>query len=238
MKIDTLEAAKAVQPHLKEEANLGQKLQLAEFLGRHGMRDGYPYAMEHLSEGGLTEEAVAALVAIRDPKTPGVLRDILKNSNDLTWSAVAVRALGALGEKDLAPRFLEMAGDFKRPLALPALLALADLGDLEALPRVKVALTSRKDEIVLTGIRAAQKLIPRSAEKEEALRGQLAGLVADGDASEGVRLAALNALVALKDAHVDNALAVAERDGSLEGTSLQARVEELLRLRKVKLPQA
>jgi hypothetical protein len=235
-KIDTLDAARAVQPHLKEEADLYGKLQIAEFLGRHGMRDGYPYAMEHLSEGGaMTEVAVAALAAIREPKAPAVLRDILKNSNDLTWSAVAVRALGALKEKDLAPSFLEMADDFKRPLALPALLALADLGDVKALPRLKAALNSRKDEIVLTGIRAAVKLIPLSQEKEEGLRDQLAALVADGDASQEVRLAALNALAALKDPRLDKALAAAERDASLEGSGLLGRVEELLRLRKVKL---
>ena len=48
MKINTDNAAKALQPHLREEMNLSRKLDLAEFLGRHGIRDGYPYAIEHI----------------------------------------------------------------------------------------------------------------------------------------------------------------------------------------------
>lgn len=234
-KIDTLPAARALQPHLKEEAELYRKLRVAEFLGKHGIRDGYPYAMEHLSEGHLAEQATAALVAIRDPRTPEVLRDILETSNDTSWNSVAVRALGAFGEKDLAPQFLEMASDFKRPLALPALLALADLGEPKALPRIKEGLASRKDEIVLTAARAARKLIPVSKEKEDGLRDQLAGLLADADASQQVRLAALNTLEALKDPRLEKALTATVRDGALEGSGLMVRAEELLRQRKTKL---
>src|SRR5206468_1361889 len=108
LKINSPEAAKALLPHLREESDLFRKLQIAEVLGRHGMRDGYPYAMEHLSEPGLLEQAVAALAAIREPKAAGVLRDILKTSNDTAWNAVAIRALGALGEKEVAGRCLEI----------------------------------------------------------------------------------------------------------------------------------
>jgi hypothetical protein len=49
IKINTEDAAKALQAHLREEMNLSRKLELAEFLGRHGIRDGYPYAIEHMS---------------------------------------------------------------------------------------------------------------------------------------------------------------------------------------------
>ena len=90
-KIDTDAAANAVLPHLKEEEDLHRKLVLAAFLGKHGLRDGYPYAMEHLSEPGLVEQAAAALAAIRDPRTVPVLRDILKTSNDTTWNSAAIR---------------------------------------------------------------------------------------------------------------------------------------------------
>ncbi len=115
-KIDTDEAARAMRPHLKEEFNLYRKLMIAAFLGRHGIRDGYPYAMEHVSEPGLTEAAVQALAAIKDPRAVPVLRQILKESNDTTWNSAAIRALGALGEKEFAPQFLEYIQDIFQKL--------------------------------------------------------------------------------------------------------------------------
>ena len=71
MKIDTDNAAKALQPHLVQETNLQRKIEIAEFLGRHGIRDGYPYAIEHMSEPYLREEAILALAAIREPRAVG-----------------------------------------------------------------------------------------------------------------------------------------------------------------------
>ena len=115
IKIDTDDAAKALQPHLAEETDLARKLEIAEFLGRHGIRDGYPYAIEHMSEPHLREIAIAALAAIREPRAIGELRKILSTSNDVAWNSAAVRALGRLGVADLAPQFLEMARDAKNP---------------------------------------------------------------------------------------------------------------------------
>ena len=100
MKIDTDDAAKALQPHLVQETNLQRKIEIAEFLGRHGIRDGYPYAIEHMSEPYLREEAISALAAIREPRAVGELRKILETSNDVAWNSAAVRALGALGTSD------------------------------------------------------------------------------------------------------------------------------------------
>ncbi len=37
---------------------------MAEFLGRHGIHDGYPYAIEHMAEPELLDQAIAALAAI------------------------------------------------------------------------------------------------------------------------------------------------------------------------------
>ncbi len=144
-KIDTEEAAKAMLAHLKEEQDIYRKLMIAEFLGRHGMRDGYPYAMEHLSEPGLVELAVKALAAIRDPRSAPVLREILKTSNDTTWNSVAIRALGALGEKEMTAQFLEIVQDLKNPLAPAALIALGDLAEVKALPKVREGIASRND---------------------------------------------------------------------------------------------
>jgi HEAT repeat protein len=237
-KINTAEAARALQPHLKEEGDLHRKLQIAELLGRHGLGDGYPYAMEHLSEPHLVDQAVAALAAIRDPQTVPVLRDILKNSNDHGWNSVAIRALGALGEKEFAARFLEIVGDLKHPLAPAALVALGDLGEVKALPRVREGLASRNERVALASARAAQKLLAVPEVKEEALREQLAALLGDADASMALRLAALEALVAVKDGRLDRALRAAVHDAALEGSALLERSERLLRERKVTLVAA
>src|SRR5258707_885947 len=80
----------------------------------------------------LLEEAVAALAAIGDPRTVPALRDILQTSNNTAWNGVAIRVLGALGEKEFAPQFLEIVQDLKRPLAAQALVALGDLGEGKA----------------------------------------------------------------------------------------------------------
>lgn len=234
-RIDTEEAAKAMLPHLKEEADLARKLQIAEFLGRHGMRDGYPYAMEHLSEPGLVEEAVAALVAIRDPKTMPVLRDILKTSNDTSWNSVAIRALGALGVKEFATPFLEIVQDLKNPLAPAALVALGGLGETKALQKVREGLASRNHRIALASARASAKLLAVQDVKADELRAELAALLADADAHIHLRQAALDALVAVNDPRLVQALRAAVRDGRLEGSELMVRTERLLRERKVKL---
>ncbi len=234
-KINTEEAARAMLLHLKEETDLYRKLEIAEFLGRHGMRDGYPYAMEHLSEPGLVEEAVFALAAMRDPRAVPVLRDILKTSNDTSWNSVAIRALGALGEKEFAESFLEMVQDLKNPLAPAALVALGDLGEVKALPKVREGLASRNARIAFASARAAAKLLAVKDVKADDLRDQLAALFADADAEAGLRLAALNALVAVNDPRLEKALKAAIRDSGLENSELMARTERLLRDRKVKL---
>ena len=131
-KIDTEDAAKALQPHLSEEKNLTGKLKMAEFLGRHGIRDGYPYAIEHMSEPYLREQAISALAAIREPRAVGELRKILTTSNDIAWNSAAVRGLGRLGVAELAPQFLEMARNAKNPLAPSSLIALGDLHETKA----------------------------------------------------------------------------------------------------------
>lgn len=230
-RIDTAEAARAVQPRLREEMDLGRKLRMAALLGRHGLRDGYPYALEHLSEPELLEDAVAALEAIREPGAVERLREILRSSNDETWNAAAVRALGRLGDRESAPRLLELVRDLKHPLAAPALIALADLGEERAIPKVREALASRGEELVEAAARAAAKFLPAADD----LRARLAELLADADGSEEARSAALEALAARPDARFDAALAAAARDPGLEGTRLLPRIHALLRERKVRL---
>jgi HEAT repeat protein len=235
LKIDTDDAAKALQPHLREEQNLFRKLQIAEMLGRHGFRDGYTFAIEHMSEPWLLEQAVAALAAIKEPQAAARLKEILETSNDLGWNAAAVRALGALGAQEMAPKFLAMIEDLKNPLAPAALIALGDLGERKALEKARDGFASRNDQVVTASARAAGKLLALPDVRDDDLRNKLAALLGDADAGLAPRTAALNALLALNDERLNAALAKVVRDSKIEGSDLMQRVEKLLRERKVKL---
>ena len=234
-KIDTDEAAQTLRPHLAEETDLLRKLQLAESLGRHGIRDGYPYAIEHLSEPGLLEQAIAALAAIREPKAGPALRTVWETSNDQAWNIAAVRALGRLGQSECAPRMLELVQDLRNPLAPSALIALGDIGEARVLPIVRRGFSSRSDEIVIACARATARLLARPEVRADDLRDRLASLLADSDASQPTRSAALDALVALNDSRLDRALASAVRDARLEGSDLLQRIEHQLGRRKTRL---
>ena len=238
-KIDTDEAASVAWPHLAIEPDLGRKLQLAEFLGRHGFRGGYPYAIEHMSSLQLQDAAVNALAAIREPKSVPELRKIWESSNDLAWNASAIRALGKLGQGDIAPRLLEVASDLKNPLAPPALIALGDLNEPKALPIVEQALNSRNDLVVIAATRAARTLLAHRPKVEagqapgDRARQRLSTLLGDSDSSLEVRLAALETLAELDEAAwLGPALGAAVLDGQSERSPLLLQVESLLTRRK------
>jgi HEAT repeat protein len=234
-RIDTDETASVLWLHLGEEGDLLRKLQLAEFLGRHGFRGGYPYAIEHMSEPALRDQAVEALAAIREPKAIAELRRIWESSHDLAWNAAAIRALGRLGQAEIAPRLLEITRDLRDPLAASALFALGDLGEERALPVVREGLASRNDDVVVAAARAARKLLSRPGIRGDDVRDRLAALLADPYATPTIRSEALEALVALDDPRLGPALAAAARDAGLEGNDLLRRVEERLAGRKEQL---
>jgi HEAT repeat protein len=236
LRIGTQTAAQALQPRLSQEQNLHRKLRIAELLGKHGMRDGYAYAIEHVSEPHLTEQAVAALVAMRDPRTVGEVQKILETSNDTTWNRAAIRILGALGEKAFAPQFSALLADWKNPLAPSALIALADLGELTVLPKINEALAARSDAIVIAGTAAARRLLVLPQVNGNDTRDRLAALLSDFSASEQTRRAALDTLLALNDPRLDRSLLIVAGDANLERSELLALVERLLRERKIKLP--
>jgi hypothetical protein len=237
MTIDTPEAARAAWPHLAEESDLTRKLRLAGFVGRHGYRGGYPYAIEHLADPNLLDVAVEALAAIREPRAIPELRAIWQKSNDLGWNAAAVRALGRLGESDIASRLLALAQDLKDPLTAPALIALGDLNETRALPLVRAGLASRSDEVVIGATRASRRLLARPGVQADDIRDALAAILADAHAAVRVRDAALQALVALDDPRLHAALGAAVRDAALEGTDLLRAVEERLAARKEAIKQ-
>jgi HEAT repeat protein len=234
-KIDTDDAARALQPHLLQETNLQRKLEIAEFLGRHGIRDGYPYAIEHMSEPYLREQAISALAAIREPRAVGELRKILEMSNDIAWNSAAVRALGALGASDFAPQFLEMARNTGNPLGPSALIALGDLHEAKALEISRAGFASRNPERLAASARAAGNLVALPGVSAGDVRDQLATLLADRGAWQPARLAALNSLLALNDPRLDGALALAVRDAGIESSNLLNKIEEQLCKRKVRL---
>jgi HEAT repeat protein len=234
-KIDTVEAATALQPHLRGEANLMRKLEIAEFLGRHGMGDGYAFAIEHMSERSLREQAVAALAAIRNPQAAEDLRKIFESSNDPAWKAAAVLALGRMGERAWAPRFLEIIDDLKHPLAAAALVALGDLKEIGALAKVREGLSSINAEVTAASADAAGKLLALPGSQANDVRDQLSSLLSDGDASPEARAAALRSLLALMDPRLDRALAKAVRDAGLEESRLLEQIEKQLRERKTAL---
>ena len=235
VKIDTDEAAKALQPHLREETDLLRKLEIAEFLGRHGIRDGYPYAIEHMSEPYLREQAISALAAIRDPRAGGELRKILETSNDVAWNSAAIRGLGRLGAVDLAPQFLQIEGNPGSPLAPSALIALGDLHEVKAMEIARAGFASRNAEMLTASARAAGNLLAVPGVSAENVRDQLATLLADPGAPQEARAAALDSLTKLDDPRLDGALVQAVRDAGLEGSDLLEKIEKLLRSRKVKL---
>ncbi len=224
-RVGTDAAAAALWPHLDEEGDPSRKLRLVAFLGRHGFRDGYARALEHLSQAALREEAVEAIAAIGEPKAIPELRRIWESSNDLAWNAAAIRALARLGQEDVTPKLLEIARAPGDPLAASALIGLGDLGSAQARPIVHEALASRRDEVVIAAARAAAKLLARPGPGGEGIRNRLAALLADVDASLPVRQAALESLVALDDPRLGPALAAVARDANLEGSPLLVEVE-------------
>ena len=236
-RIDSDEAASALWPHLDEEADLARKLELIAFLGRHGFRDGYAQAIEHLSQINLRDQAVEALGAIADPRAVPELRRIWQTSNDLAWNAAVIRALARLGQADITPKLLELARVPGDPLAPSALVGLGYLGSAEALPVVQEAIGSRSEALVIAAAQAAARLLARPDIKAEPVRDRLAALLADADAAETVRNAALDALIALDDPRLVPTLSAVARDANLEGTPLLARVESEL-VKRSKSPEA
>ncbi len=235
IKINADDAAKALQSHLREEMDLSQKLEIAEFLGRHGIRDGYPYAIEHMSEPSLREQAISALASLRDPRAVGELRKILETSNDVDWNSAAMRSLGRLGEVEFAPQFLEIARNPSNPLAPSALIALGDLHEAKALEIARTGFASRDPEMVTASARAAGNLLALATENADDLHNQLAALLADSGSPEEARAAALEAMLMLNDPRLDRALAQAVVDARIEGGNLLSKVEASLRERKVRL---
>ena len=165
------------------------------------------------------------------------LRRIWQTSNDLAWNAAVIRALARLGQADIAPKLLELARVPGDPLAPSALVALGYLGSPDALPIVQEAIGSRSEALVIAATEAAARLLARPELKSDPVRDRLAALLADADASPGVRTAALEALRSLDDPRLVKTLSSVARDANLEGTPLLLEIEREL-ARRSKAPEA
>jgi len=125
--IDSEAAVAAVRLRLKAEPDLALKLRMARTIGRHGFGDGYPFAIEHLADPGITDFAAAALGAIRDPRTNGGLWKVLETSHDQRWNAAALAGLAAVGDAKVKDRLLQLLAASRDPLLADAAAAAAYL---------------------------------------------------------------------------------------------------------------
>ncbi len=237
MKIDSEEAALALQPHLAEESNLDYKLRISAFLGRHGIDDGYAYAIEHMSDPRYRDAAVSAIAAIDRPETAEQMLEIYRSSNDVGWRQAAIRALGLLRHAPFGDELRALTTDLGHPLAPAAIQARADLGDPRVVSVLPAAMRSRSQALVVAASRAAESLFSqdavRSGGTSRELVGLLAGLARDREMSPYVREAALDALEAADDADLNEVLISMVNDRGLERTGLMDQVQELLRERSV-----
>lgn len=125
----------------------------------------------------------------------------------------------------------------QHPLAPAALIALGDLGEVGALESVRGALGSRNPQVLTAGVRAAGKLSAVQNVAADDLRGRIAAVLADANAPTEARRHALDALLALNDQQLNEALSAAILDAGLEGGELIGQIEKLAASRKLELAQ-
>ncbi len=239
IEIDTQSAAKAIRPRLAEETDLAYKLRLAAFIGHHGFDDGYPYAVEHMSDPRYLEAAVEAIGTIDKAGSAEQMLDVYSSSNDLRWQRAAVRALGLLGHQTFLDELRGLTDDLGQPLAAPALVARADMEDAAVIELLPAALSSRSTSLAVAAAKAAARLLRQQRAEykrsESEVRTVLATLARDPQAVRTVRRQALEALVDAEDPQLDEVLVAMLRDARIEQTDLLVRVRELLRERKVRI---
>jgi HEAT repeat protein len=237
VKIDNQEAAEAIRPYLKSEMDLRRKLVLAKFLGQHGFDDGYPYAIEHMSEPYVREIAIEALSAMNQAGTVEELLAIYQTSNDNNWRHAAIRALGLLGDTSSLENWLNMAADPRDALAPAAIRAVAELGDPQLLGLYATGLSSRNEVVARACAHAAKSLFESGKAKssDQGIGKALAALAIDSEASLSLRSSAFYALQAGKSKQMDAVLEVLIKDRKIEQAGLMSAVRKEIRARKLAL---
>ncbi len=241
-KLGSRAAAQVARPRLKMERHLEIKLRIAALLGRHGIRDGYSIAIEHLADGAHSKLAVEALAAIGDPRTTEVLEELLSASEDPTWAASALETFVALGNKDARARIVEILGDVHDPLFESAVEISLRLPSTPETIRALGALTSsRSHEVSTRALRSLEQLFSQLTTSDlperlhESVAMSAAATLGDPHADVAQRLAALDCLRAMKEARLDDVLHKLVDQTGLESTSLLTPIESELRRRRVAL---
>lgn len=235
MEINTKEAALLLKPQLFTEKDLTKKLVLAEFLGHYGYQNGFAFAIEHMSEPRLSQQAVAALIAIRHPRSRRELQRIWETSNDAGWQRPAIEALGGLKASEFTQRFLEIAQNPSDPLAPAAITALGRLRARSALPLIGKGLASGYRDVMVASAGAASSLLSLPAARADRIRDKLASLLADKRNGLAVRMAAFNSLKELGDSRLNSVTANVVDEAGLERTELLRRIEDFLTKHNVRL---
>jgi HEAT repeat protein len=230
-------AVAAVRLRLKAEPDLSLKLRMATMLGRHGLHDGYAFAIEHVADPGLTEIAVESLGSIREERTRDELWKILETSHDRRWNSAALAGLVAVGDPKVKDRLFGILKNSRDPLLADVLAAAGQLGDADALPLLVPLVASRNQQVAYAALRtvgklAAAKKVGREPARQEAARAVVTAVLAllsDPDADQQLRIAALDTARQLDDPRIRPALRSLADQAELEGSQLLPRVEQELR---------
>jgi HEAT repeat protein len=235
--IDSAEAVAAVRLRFKAEPDLRLKLRMAALLGRHQIHDGYALAIEHAADPGLTDVAVQAIGAIREPRSASELWNILNTSHDPAWNGAALSGLVALRDPKITDRLFVILGNPRDPLLPTAVTAAGHLGDLNSLPLIAPLTRSRNEQVVQTALSAIAKLAtpgkvgddPIGREHLETVVTSVLTLVGDQDAGMQLRVAAFNVAKTLPDERVRDEFTRLAELSVLENTPLLPRLEQHLR---------
>jgi HEAT repeat protein len=235
--IDSDEAVSTVRLRFKAEPDLSLKLRMAALLGRHQISDGYALAIEHAADPGLTEVAVRAIGAIREPHTAAELWNILDTSHDPAWNAAALAGLVAARDPKIKDRLIEILGNPRSPLLVSAVTAAGDLGDPECLPLVSPLIGSRNEQVVYAALQSVAKLATADKIGDDPERRKFLGdvvsnvlkLVADQDVNLQLRAAALDVAKNFADSRVRELVIALADESALENTLLLPRLEQQLR---------
>lgn len=157
--IDSPAAAQQARLALRTEGELLLKLRLCRFLGRHGIRDGFPIALEHLSDGGYSIPAALALAALDDPRTEESLSQILEAQPSNRWRAAALTGLVAVNDAAAKEELLTILADDRHPLIVEATLAVGLSDDPSLLEPLAPLIKSRNRQIALTAILSVRRYL-------------------------------------------------------------------------------
>ncbi len=233
--IDSGEAIAAIRLRMKSEHDLRLKLRMASALGRHGIIDGYPFAIEHVADPGITQYAAEALAAIGDPRAGKQLHEILEQSNDAQWNAAALHALAVMGDASVKPRLVEILDDRRHSLLAAAITASRELGDKEMIAALVPLISSRNFTVASSSIDAIRVLgvaendgAPATNDAMNDAATELLKLLDDPYVDIRLRIAALDTLDSIEDKRLSDTVRKLADRPELENTALMQRIDQYL----------